>query len=159
MTMKLQEIKQRTRHEWERLSSWRGVVVEQPGDYEKAIKNFGDRRCRDTWITALANLYALSLVESCLDGWELITLYLNFKHSHWTYEIREQIFDQFVSLPEGMDFIKAGLEQLVEQGVASQYKEEADGIFELLVRREKQIGASGRADKPAVYAGIPASAA
>jgi hypothetical protein len=159
MTMKLQEIKQRTRHEWETLISWQGVVVEQPGEYEREIKKFGDRRCRTTWIVALARLVATNLNRGCLDAEDLITMHLNFKPGQWDYEIREKIFDEFLSFPDGLELIRTGLENLVEQGVAHQYKEEADGIFELLVRREKQIGASGRADKPAVCSGIPASAA
>ncbi|NET31357.1 MAG: hypothetical protein F6K19_05065 [Cyanothece sp. SIO1E1] len=42
--------------------------------------------------------------------------YLNYTPDKWDYELRHQIFEAFLTNPDGLELIKTGLEQLYFYG-------------------------------------------
>ena len=137
--MKLQELKRRTRQVWEALNTWKGGGVLQPENFDKEVKDIGDRRYKKTWIKALARFKAAQLHRSCLDAWTLITISFNYHPDRWDYEYRYEIVDEFLLYPEGMELIKAGLEQIfTTDGFTHKEREDTHGFLKLLEGREAQ---------------------
>lgn len=129
--MKLQQLKQKVYEAWEFLSGYRGSLI-QPENFKPEVRGFGDLRRKDTWIKALVRFEALNAAHDCLDASSLILITLNFTPERWDYEYRHQIFDEFLMIPEGLELIKTGLEQLFSTDFTLQEREEANGFFELV---------------------------
>ena len=142
-TMKLPEIKRRTRQAWESLNAWKGGVVLQPENFGQEVKSFGDRRYKKTWIQALCRFEAMLSYKSCLDAWALISISLNFTPDRWDYEYRHQILDEFLMYPDGVELIREGLEQLFSSDFGPQERENANGFFQLVGEREGGVRGIG----------------
>jgi hypothetical protein len=136
LAMKLPELKKRVWQTWVILNSWKGELTSPPESYVSEIKSLGDRRFIATWIKALARLEAMFTYESCLDGWALIAISFNFTPSHSNYEYRHEILDEFLMYPDGLEMIRAGLEQLFSSDFSPQEREDANGFFKLLEERD-----------------------
>lgn len=141
--MKLPELKRRVRRSWESLNTWKGSVVAQPGDFEKEIKRFGDRRYKKTWVQALCRFEAMLSYKSCLDSWALLTISFNFTPDRWDYEYRHQILEEFLAYPDGLEIIRDGLEHLFSADFTPREREEANGFFRLVEEREGERGRIG----------------
>lgn len=137
--MKLPELKRRTRQVWEALNTWKDGVVLQPENFDKEVKSIGDRRYKQTWIKALARFKAAQLHRSCLDAWTLITISFNYHPDRWDYEYRYEIVDEFLLYPEGLELIRAGLEQIFATDDFSKKEQDSThGFLRFLEEREAQ---------------------
>ena len=137
--MKLLQLKQKVYEAWEQLSGFKGILV-QPDQFQPEIKQFGDLRRKDTWSKALARFEALNAYKSCLDAYSLILNDFNFTPDRWDYEFRYQILDEFLMIPDGLDLIRLGLEQLFSSTFTPQEREEAHGFFELVEEQRSRTG-------------------
>lgn len=145
--MKLPELKQRTEEAWKDLHEAKGAIaVRSLKDEVRAT--FGDLRRRDTWVRALATFEAQFHHAACLDAWSLILHSFNVTPDRWDYEIRHEFFEAFLQLPDGLELIKMGLEQLLINFEAEE--RQCDGFFELVAEQQERgrdgfsIGSIGR---------------
>lgn len=129
--MKLAELKQRVYECWARLSTYNCAVV-QTENFKPEVRHFGDLRCKETWEKALAQFRALNAYDSCLDAYKLILYSFNFVPDHPEYEYRHQIFEAFLTLPDGLDLIRTGLEQLYSNDFTPEEREGANGFLRLV---------------------------
>ena len=128
--MKLVQLKQETYKCWQRLSTFNGAVV-QPENFRTEVRNFGDLRCKDTWKRAYCSFMARNIDDSCLDACNLILIQFNYQPSDWDYELRHEIFSEFLVLPRGLELLKTGLEQLFSTEFTPEERKEAHGFFKL----------------------------
>ncbi|MBD2054470.1 hypothetical protein H6F88_00200, partial [Oculatella sp. FACHB-28] len=96
------ELKQHVWEEWEQLNSFKGVLA-QPQNFKPEVRQFGDLRCKATWVKALARFTAVNVYKSCLDAYSLILHDFNFKPERWDYEFRELILNEFLAMPDALD--------------------------------------------------------
>lgn len=120
----------------------------QPERFDEEMKGFGDRRCKVTWIKALARFEAMLTYKSCLDSWALITISFNFTPDRWDYEYRNEILDEFLMYADGLEIIRDGLEHLFSEDFSAQEREEANGFFRLVAERERNHRGIGLTDGP-----------
>ncbi|MEB3355957.1 MAG: hypothetical protein VKK04_04470 [Synechococcales bacterium] len=141
----MQDLKQATYRAWESVSRYNRAVV-QPENFQREVKaRFGDRRCKATWVKALAYFEAQASYDACLDAYMLVLHTFNFTPERWDYEYRHEILDAFLMMPEGLELIRAGLEQLFSSDFTQEERAEANGFFELV---EERGGESGRERLP-----------
>ncbi|MBP0017995.1 MAG: hypothetical protein J7647_10610 [Cyanobacteria bacterium SBLK] len=136
--MNFAELKKETYEMWECVSTFKGAVV-QPEYFKGEVKTFGDLRCKETWKKAYCSFYAKMIRSSILDAYNLILYQFNPSPDDWDYELRYRIFEEFLTFPDGLDFIKLGLEQLFSSDFTRQDREEARGFF-LMVQEESARG-------------------
>jgi len=136
--MKLLELKQKVYYAWERLNSFKGILA-QPERFKVEMKEFGDLRRKDTWTKAIAQFEALNAYKSCLDAYVLILNDFNFTPERWDYEFRYQILDEFLMIPDGLELIRLGMEQLFSSTFTPQEREEAHGFFELVAEQQSTV--------------------
>jgi len=129
--MKLALLKQQVQEAWNQLNSFNGVVL-LPDQFQQELKQFGDARFTQTWVRALARYEAINVYKSCLDAHGLIRYDFNFTPDRWDYEFRYEILDEFLTMPDGLDLIRLGLEQLFSTPFTHTEREEADGFFKLV---------------------------
>jgi hypothetical protein len=138
--MKLAELKQQAYEAWECLSTFKGAVV-QPQNFKAEVKQqFGDLRCKQTWVKAVARFTARNCYDACLDAYSLILYDFNFTPERWDYEYRHLIIEEFLAIPGALELIKLGLEQLFSSTFTSQEREQAHGFFELVPAAAGRIG-------------------
>ena len=138
--MKMDELKTRVHDSWKRYL-WFEEAISQPDGFKADIrKEFGDLRCKSTWEKALARYRGLNAQIGLLDASSLILHALNFTPERWDYEYRHSIFDEFMLLPDGLDLIRAGLEELYSADYTAQEREKANGFFSLV----QEQSSSGR---------------
>lgn len=137
--MKMQQLKDATYRAWENLSRFNGAVV-QPETFKPEMRRWGDLRYKATWRRAYANYAARNIHDSCLDAYELITIQFNTKPGQFEYELRHEIFEAFIELPDGLDMLRDGLEQLFGQDLTQSERDEAYGIFELVQGQARRLG-------------------
>ncbi|MGB3493875.1 MAG: hypothetical protein WBA57_14190 [Elainellaceae cyanobacterium] len=142
--MKMQQLKDATYRAWENLSRFNGAVV-QPQTFKPEMRCFGDLRYKATWEKAYCNFAARNKADACLDAYELITVQFNYALDHSAYDLRHQIFDAFMALPEGADLLKTGLDQLLGDFTA-ETKAEAHGFYRLV--QEHPGGLRGDTARP-----------
>lgn len=136
--MKLSELKKRVWKAWCNLNSWKGELTSPPDSYVAGVKGLGDSRFKQTWIKALARFEAMFTYESCLDSWALIAISFNFTPDHRNYEYRQEILDEFLMYPDGLEIIRDGLEHLFSSDFSPQEREDANGFFALVEERERE---------------------
>ncbi len=138
-SMKLPELKKKVYEAWELLSGYRGCVV-LPHNFKGEVrKEFGDLRCKDTWIRALARYEALNASHDCLDAHHLILETFNFTKERWDYEYRHLIVDEFLAIPGAVDLIKVGLEALFsEESFTHEERSSAYGFLELVAEKQER---------------------
>lgn len=142
--MRLAELKEKTFEQWKR-HCWFKQVVIQPELFKQEIRSqFGDLRKRSTWESALCRFKALNSQIGLVDAYTLITSTFNYNPDRWDYDYRYRIFEEFLTLPDSIELIKIGLEQLFSSDFTTQERQEANGFFELV--RETRRGD---------FAGIP----
>ncbi|HBB35047.1 MAG TPA: hypothetical protein DDZ80_27250 [Cyanobacteria bacterium UBA8803] len=129
--MKLAQLKQKVYEAWEFLNTYKGRVL-QPENFKLEMLSFGDLRRKDTWVSALARFEALNAYHNCLDAYMLILNDFNFTRDRWDYEYRHQILDEFLMIPDALDLLELGLEQLLKEPFAPENRREASGFFELV---------------------------
>lgn len=130
--MKMDELKIRVHESWKRYL-WFEEAISQPDSFKADIrKEFGDLRYKETWESALARYRGLNAQIGLLDASSLILNALNFTPERWDYEYRHSIFDEFMMLPDGLDLIRVGLEELYSATYTPQEREKADGFFRLV---------------------------
>lgn len=159
--MKLPELKKKVWALWTKLNSWKGELTSSPESFVAEMKRIGDRRYKQTWITALCRFEAMLSYEACLDSWALLTISFNFTPDRWDYEYRHQILDEFLMYPDGLEIIRTGLEQLYSNDYAEE-RENADGFFRLVAEREgrdRRIGVANGFARTAITGTRPAAAA
>lgn len=133
--MKLKELKQAAYQAWKKVSRYNLAVV-QPENFQQEVRSkFGDRRYKRTWVKALAYYRAQASYDSCLDAYMLILNAFNFTPERWDYEYRHEILDAFLMMPEGVELIRAGLEQLFSTDFTQSDREEANGFFAMVEER------------------------
>lgn len=137
--MKMQSLKDATYRAWENLSRFNGAVV-QPQTFKPEMRQYGDLRYKATWEKAYAKYAARNIHDSCLDAYELITIQFNTKPGQFEYELRHKIFEAFIELPDGLDMLRDGLEQLFGQNFTQSERDEAYGIFELVRGQAGRLG-------------------
>lgn len=76
--MKLSVLKQKVYESWETLNSFKGQLLNLES-FKPEVRQFGDLRCKDTWVRALARFEATFAHKSCLDAWSLILYSFNFQ--------------------------------------------------------------------------------
>jgi hypothetical protein len=130
--MKLKELKQKVFEEWQDYC-WFKQVVCQPETFKPEIRErFGDMRRKVTWEKALCHFKALNAQIGLLDAHTLILYTFNFTPDRWDYEYRHQILEEFLTLPDGLELIKLGLEQLFSRDFTSEERGQADGFYQLV---------------------------
>jgi hypothetical protein len=130
--MKLRELKERVFEEWKDHCWFKRSVI-QPELFKTEIrKDFGDLRRKVTWEKALCRFRALNAKIGLLDAYTLILSTFNFTPDDWDYEYRHQIVEEFLMLPNGLELIKLGLEQLLSVDFTSEERGKAHGFFELV---------------------------
>jgi len=139
--MKLPELKVRVYESWKSLNTFKGVLA-QPDNFKPEVRSFGDLRRKATWIKALARFQAVNSYKACLDAYGLILNDFNFTPARWDYEFRYEILDEFLMIPDGMDLIRLGLEQLLSSTFTPEEREEAHGFFAMV------SGSAGRIRLP-----------
>ena len=140
--MKIQQLKKRVWKVWTTINSYCGELTSSPDDYVREIKEFGDRRYKKTWEAAYARLSAIAIHRGTLDAYSLILYTLNFTPEHPDYDYRDQILDEFMMIPDALDLIKMGLEQIFTSSdfTADEQREAShNGFFELLAGRKDQL--------------------
>lgn len=141
--MKLPQLKERVWQLWVKLNSWKGELVSSPESFVAEMKRFGDRRCKKTWIRALAQFKATRIHRNCLDAWTLIAFSFNYTPDRWDYEFRHEILDEFLTYPDGLELLKVGLEQIFASDdfdLQEQKETSENGFFELVAEREEGLG-------------------
>ena len=139
--MKMKQLKKRVWKSWSKLNSFKGKLTGSLDDYVREVRLFGDRRYKKTWIAALARFEATLHYKGTLDPWTLIVHGFNFTQDRWDYEYRNEILDEFLMYEDGLDIIKAGLEQIftsTDFTADEQQETSRNGFFELLAGREGQ---------------------
>ncbi|MBD2093235.1 hypothetical protein H6F67_25660 [Microcoleus sp. FACHB-1515] len=139
--MRLQQLKQQVYEDWERRCWYNGAVI-QPELFKLEVRTFGDLRCRSTWVRALCRFHALNVWEGCMDSWTLITLHFNFQSGCWNYEFRQQILDEFLTIPGAFDALKVGFEQLFDSDIkfTTQEKEAGYGLLAMVGQQSGRTG-------------------
>lgn len=135
--MKLQELKRHTYEIWLDMNQSEGAIAVDTFK-DEVRKGFGDLRRKDTWVRALAMFQARFHHNACLDAWSLITHSFNFNSGRWDYEIRHEFFEAFLQLPDGLELIKMGLEQLFTDFTAEE--QECNGFLELVAEQRERRG-------------------
>jgi hypothetical protein len=108
-----------------------------PENFKKEVRQeFGDLRCKETWIRALARYEALNAFHDCLDAHYLVLHTLNFTEDRWDYEFRYHIFDEFLMIPGALDLLKLGLEQLMSESFTPSDRRDADGFYQLVAAKQ-----------------------
>jgi hypothetical protein len=138
--MKLAELKQHTYDAWESLSSYNNALV-QPENFKPEVRAFGDLRRKMTWQKAYAAFVARNIFDANTDNRSLITVQLHYTPERWDWDLRDQILDQFLAIPGGMDCIINGLEQILRYPLDKEEQDIAYGVFELV---QGQPGGAGR---------------
>jgi len=135
--MKLPELKRRTEEAWQDLHESYGAIA--TGSCKDEVRaNFGDLRKRSTWVQALASFEARFHHAACLDAWSLILHSFNVTPDRWDYEIRHEFFEAFLQLPDGLELLKMGLEQLFTYFTAEE--QECNGFLELVSEQRERRG-------------------
>jgi hypothetical protein len=129
--MKLNELKHKVYRAWKDLNSFKGILA-QPNNFKPEVRTFGDLRKKHTWVKALARFSALNSYQSCLDAYTLILYDFNFTPNRWDYEFRHQIMEEFLLMPDALDLIKLGFEQLFSSDFTPQEREQAHGFLGLV---------------------------
>ena len=138
--MKMQDLKKRVYETWKNLSVFNGAVV-QAENFKAEVRQIGDLRYKRTWEAAYCQFSARNMMDSCLDAFTLITI--RFNPSWWEPELRyllPRCLDEFLALPEGIDAIKQGLEQLLGDYTTTQEKESAHEFFEMARQQSRGFG-------------------
>ena len=141
-SMKLKELKQQVYECWRDLSAFNGALV-QDAQFKPEVRQFGDLRRKSTWQKAYTVFWAKNIYDSCLDAWMLCTRFFNYSPNQWDYELRFDVFDEFLKLPEGLDLIRQGLEQLYSSDFNDKDRSNTNGFFELAEgwgRQQQQLG-------------------
>lgn len=136
LSMKLRELKIKVYEAWEFLSGYRGCVLLPENFKGEVRKEFGDLRYKETWIRALARYEALNAFHDCLDAHSLVLHTLNFTEERWDYEFRHRIFDEFLIIPNALDLLRLGLEQLMSDSFSSSDRRGADGFYQLVAEQQ-----------------------
>lgn len=130
--MKLKDLKERTFQEWQRYGWYKQVLI-QPETFKPEIRRrFGDMRRRDTWERAYCHYRALNAQIGLLDAYTLILETFNYQPDDADYAYRRRIFEEFLTLPDGLELIRLGLEQLFSIDFTPEERQEAYGFFELV---------------------------
>jgi hypothetical protein len=138
--MKFAELKARVYECWEDLSVFNGAIV-QPENFRSEVREFGDLRYKETWKKAYCSFVARNMFDANSDNRSLVRVEFNFYPHRWDWELRHQIIDEFLSLPDGLECIIDGLEDIFRHPLDREEKEIANGVFELV---KKQCRGNGR---------------
>ena len=130
--MKLAELKQRAYEQWEKHCRFNRAVIQTNLFKDEIRSQFGDLRRRSTWENALCRYRALNAEIGLLDAFTLITQVFNFRPGRWDYPYRHQIFEEFLTLPNGLELLRTGLEQIFSNDVMPTERNQANGFFELV---------------------------
>ena len=138
--MELKALKDQVFYEWTRLHEFEKAIV-QPADFKLEVrKRFGDLRFKATWEKALCSFRALNLQFGYLDSYELLTIHLNFQPKDALYEYRYSILEEFLQLPDAVELLRSGLEQLFSADFTPQEREQASGFFRLVEGESRHSG-------------------
>jgi hypothetical protein len=138
MKLKLDELKKLTWDYWHFYID-ANDVTSQPSDFKSEIrKDYGDLRRKSTWVKAAARFVAASISLAASDSVMLITDDLNFAPDTPEYEIRYEVLDAFLEIPDMFEAIKIGFEQIFASGSPTRY--EMDGIQGLLQWAQQRQG-------------------
>ncbi len=131
--MKLSILKQKVYHAWECLSTYNSALV-QSENFKSDVRYYGDLRRKKTWEKALVAFIAQNMFDSNLDNYNLILWQFNFTPDRWDYEFRNQILEEFLALPGGLDCLVNGLEQIFQSNDLED-KEKASGLLTMVVKK------------------------
>ena len=121
--MELKALKNQVFYEWTRLHEFEKAIA-QPENFKLEVKRrFGDLRVKATWEKALCSFRALNLQFGYLDSYELLTIHLNFQPQDALYEYRYRILEEFLQLPDAVELLRSGLEQLFSADFTPQERE------------------------------------
>lgn len=109
--MKLSELKQEVYGCWECLSDFNNALI-QPENFKPEVRSFGDLRYKKTWQKAYAAFFAKLNWDSGITNHTAIVHVFNFTPERWDYNLREEIIEQYLSIPGALEFIIEGLEEI-----------------------------------------------
>lgn len=109
--MKLAQLKQEVYECWEDLSRFRNALI-QPENFRAEMRTFGDLRYKRTWQKAYAAFYAKNAWDSGITPHTAVAYVFNFTPERWDYELRQEIIEQYISIPGALEFIIEGLEEI-----------------------------------------------
>ncbi|MCP2728440.1 hypothetical protein [Limnofasciculus baicalensis] len=138
--MKLKDLKKRVYRVWECLSDFNDALI-QPENFKSEVRYFGDLRRQSTWQKAYCSFWARNIFDSNTDNRSLIDLLLNYTPDEWDWELRQEILDEFLAIPGGLDCIINGLEQILQYPINQEEKEIAHDVFKL-VQEQSRISRS-----------------
>ncbi len=78
----------------------------------------------------------LNACHDCLDAHSLVLHTLNFTEDRWDYEFRHRIFDEFLIIPDALDLLKLGLEQLMSESFSSSDRRGVNGCYQLVAEQQ-----------------------
>lgn len=109
-------------------------AVPQPELFKPEVRRLGDLRFKATWEKAYCYFKARALEMCCLNAYELITVQFNlrFTENDPKAYLLPQALDEFLGMPEGLELIKTGLEQIFGPGSTTQDREDAKPFFEMV---------------------------
>jgi len=139
--MKFKRIKKRT-YDCLLLLHKVNSAMPQPEQFKAEIQAMGKPGRYETWVKALADFYTRASLTGCLDAWSLITVTLDFPPGSEFYEFRHEIFEEFIALPDGIEALKMGFEQLLGIPFTREEKEELNRGFFRLVAEQQQRGST-----------------
>lgn len=151
--LKIHDLRQEAYASWELLCSVKGVYKGAPDSDElpeieasrlpwtNAIfkaeirKTYGDTRCRKTWERAAIELTALQMVHSYLDPVEILSYMASpdFMRCPIRQNYGEQVIDFMLQVPEIIEIVKAGLEQIYTEPTPPEQSAIAQRLVNLLV--------------------------
>ncbi|MEP1079483.1 hypothetical protein NDI52_29170 [Leptolyngbya sp. PL-A3] len=121
---------------WKNYLTYYESVLVLPDQFKVDIrKEFGDLRRHSTWEKAFCRYSALHSRIGLLDADRLIRIDFNFTPDRNDYIYRHQIFDEWLSLPEGPDLIKTGLE-ILSRKYTQEPREKLSGFLKLIQERQ-----------------------
>lgn len=132
--MKLQELKQGTYQCWQELVELNSAVV-QPETFKAEVRQlYGDLRKKSTWQQAYAAFFARMNWDACLSAHTLIVHVLNPAPDEATYELRHLVLEQLLAIPEALEAIVQGLEEIF-RSPSAQEKQCAHEVLEMVGRQ------------------------
>jgi len=138
MNLTLNELKALTLKWWLQHNRFQKAVTQLELFKPEIRKNDGDLRCKSTWVKASARFLAANISIAATDSVMLITEDLNFAPGTPEYEIRYEVLDAFLEIPDMFDAIKIGFEQIFASG--SPTSAEMDGVQGILQWAQQRQG-------------------
>ena len=138
--MKLPFLKAKTRELWNYSHKTHSAIVID-AHFKPEMRHYGDLRRKVTWEQAYCHFYARYIYDCCLDAYTVV-FGLSISEEDWRYPYRELIFAEYLKLPESLELLRLGLEQIFidPDDYTPQEREEAYGVLGLVQKQPRGDG-------------------